>query len=81
MENFGEQQINQHIQNHSVQLHTLQGCISNPAENMRQSLAAAAGNYKWFKSITSAELLGKNIVGPYLNSFAEEFKNVIGTLY
>ena len=80
-QNFGEQQVNQHILNHSGQQHTLQSCIANPADNMRQPLANAAGKYKWFKSISAAELLGQHVVGPYYARFSEEFKDRINSLY
>jgi len=80
-QNFGEQQVNQHILNHSGQEHTLQSCIANPADNMRQPLANAAGKYKWFKSISVAELLGQYVVGPYYAGFGEEFRNRIHSLY
>nr|WP_241390588.1 MULTISPECIES: ATP-binding protein [Yersiniaceae]ULG17030.1 hypothetical protein 1772p2_00044 [Serratia proteamaculans]ULG20146.1 hypothetical protein 49p3_00056 [Yersinia frederiksenii] len=81
VENLGEQQVNQHILNCSENLYTLQGCIGNPADRMRQSLAVAAGKYKWFKSISVAESLGRSIVGPDYANFGQEFKSIINSLY
>ncbi len=80
-QNFGEQQVNQHILNHSGQQHTLLSCTTNPADNMRQPLANAAGKYKWFKSISAAELLGLHVVGPHYAAFGEEFRKQINSLY
>ena len=81
LENIGEQQVNQHILNCSGNVHTLQGCLDNPADHMRQSLAVAAGKYKWFKSISVAESLGRTIVGPHYADFGQEFKSIIHSLY
>lgn len=77
----GEASVNQHILNYSAQQHTLQQCIDNPDETMRPCLAAAAGKKGWFKSISGAELLGRNIVGPYYRTFTPAFTGLIDSLY
>ncbi|WP_213997634.1 AAA family ATPase [Arsukibacterium sp.] len=76
-----EQEVDQHIQNVSGNQLSLQMCIEQTADAVRQPLAAAAGKYKWFKNIAKAELLARQILFPSYQDFSDEFKAVIVNLY
>jgi putative ATP-dependent endonuclease of OLD family len=77
----GEQEVKQHIQNCSGNQYTFETCVFIPNEAMRQSLATAAGKYKWFKNIAKSEELARNIIGPNYHNFSIEFKKIIDDLY
>lgn len=77
----GQQEVEQHILNCSGNQFNFDSCSKLPVDDMRQSLANAAGTYKWFKNIDKAEQLARNIIGPNLRMFDQRFRSIIDSLY
>lgn len=73
--------VDQHIRNCSNSQFTYQLCTTSPTDQMRSVLAQAAGDYKWFKTITKSEELARRIIGPNLAGFGNPFQGVITALY
>ncbi len=78
---YGNQKIDQHIINSSTNQYNLKACLDNPIDEMRLALTKAAGDYKWFKDITKAEDLARNIIGPNLTLFNKEFSGLIKSIF
>lgn len=77
----GEQQVDQHIKNQSDGKQTFHSCVGQPSDDMRDLLATAAGNYKWFKNIAKAESLTRMIIGPSFTRFDPIFRQTMKDLY
>ncbi|WP_216819535.1 ATP-dependent endonuclease [Vibrio sp. ArtGut-C1] len=76
----GHQEVDQHIKNKSNNQYDLAACLSNPLDEMRGSLALAAGHYKWFKNITKSETIIRNVVAPNMPLFNEHFQSILNGL-
>lgn len=77
----GEDSVDQHIKNFSNDRYNLQSCRNHFDEGMRQILSTAAGKKSWYKDITPAEKVAKQIICPLYGSFGAPLTSVLNNLF
>lgn len=81
--------IDQHIRSQSMNqlnLHRVEELLDNPGDlerDVREVLARAASSKRnsWFKSIRHMEQVGREVVGPGLDTAESDFKSIIETIF
>lgn len=73
--------IDSHIRHASSNAFSLVDCLNSFDEAMRAVLVQCAGERKWFKDVTPAENLGRQIAGPNWQSYGDGPANVFQQIW
>ncbi|MFA0810864.1 ATP-dependent nuclease [Microbulbifer epialgicus] len=81
LERKGQESLDSNLRAHSNNNWDYTTCSNHFQDEMRPVLSDLAGKKKWFKDIEPMETIGRKIVGPYRNYFADYFQQVLTPMY